>query len=899
MPLSPGTRIGAYEITSQLGAGGMGEVYRAKDSKLKREVALKVLPADVANDRERLARFQREAEVLASLNHPNIAHIHGLEEATGTTALVMELVEGEDLAERLKRGPIPLDEALPIAKQIAEALEAAHEQAIIHRDLKPANIKVRPDGTVKVLDFGLAKALETGVGNREAGAGNTLANSPTITSPAMTMHGMILGTAAYMAPEQAKGKAVDKRADIWAFGVVLYEMLTGVRAFAGEDTTDVLAAVVRAEPEWNRLPADLSPMLGVFLRRCLQKDARQRIGDIHDVRLALDGAFEIATPAAMPAGTAQRTSPMWRRALPYFATAVAGAAALALVASQSGWRQAPATTVSRLSIAGAGDFDEIAISPDGSRVLIRAGDTLSLRSMVNVEVVPLKLAATGIGNAVFSPDGQSIGFTAGLTLKRTTTAGIAMVDLATLPAEATGCQWSGDHIYCAVGAKGIVRVAAAGGAVEQVITLAAGEVAATPALVAGGSTMLFALAPGAERGDWTRSSIVAQSLSSQTRNVIAAAGSDPHYLPTNQVAYVVEGIWFAVDFDPKAARAIGAPTAVLEGVGRVTQGGLLQPRARIDLSTTGTLVYARGPLTISSGGRQVIMTDRTGAERVLPIEPRDFESPRISPDGRQLAISTDNTKEAVVWIYDLAGGRALRRLTFTGRNRLPVWSPDGKRLAFQSDRGGDTAIYVQAADGSSEAERWTTAAAGTAHVPETWSRDGRYLAFSSVTQNGADLWLRSIGNGEAARFSDLHSSAPLNAAFSPDGKWIAYTLRGNGGAVFVQPVPATGAKYQISSDTSGAHHPFWASSGKELFYWRLGQMLATTMPASGPSSLGPAVPVPGDHPSNMTAVGPLNYDITPDGRYFVLTRPIGAPAATGSIDVVLNWLAEMEMNARP
>ena len=900
--MAPGTRIGAYDIVSLLGEGGMGAVYRARDAKLNRDVALKVLLPAVAHDPERLARFSREAQVLASLNHPHIAHIHGLEDAGGITALVMELVDGEDLSQRLARGAIPIDEALPIARQIADALEAAHEQGIIHRDLKPANIKVRADGTVKVLDFGLAKALDPA-----PGLASRTDTSPTITSPALTMRGVILGTAAYMAPEQAKGKAVGRRADIWAFGCVLFEMLTGQRAFAGDDMTDVLAAVVRAEPEWPRLPGELSPTLTLFLRRCLHKDPRQRIGDIHDVRLALDGAFDTPAPLALPVAAAPPARPFWVRALRYGAVAATGAAAFALGAGQAGWGRAPATPVSRLSIEGAGDLDEIAIAPDGARTLIRTGDTLALRSLASLDLVPLKIAASDIDNAMFSPDGQSIGFTAGRILKRTTTAGVATVDLATLPEEATGCQWNGDDIYCAVGAQGVVRVAAAGGAVEQVVTLGPGEVAATPALLPGGSTLLFALAPGVgSRGDWARSSIVAQSLGSASRHVVVAAGSDPHFLPPGQIAYIVEGVWFAIGFDERAARAVGAPVAVLEGVRRRRQGGLLQPRAILDLSASGTLVYAPGSRTSAGSGRQVIAVDRAGHERVLPFEPREYEAPRVSPDGRLLAVSTDGAKEAAVWIYDLAGGHALRRLTFTGRNRLPAWSPDSRRIAFQSDRGGDTAIFVQVADGSSDAERWTTAAPGVVHVPESWSRDGRYLAFSAVSGTGADLWLRATDNGESGRFGDVHSNAPLNATFSPDGRWMAYSLREKVGvsrsAVFIQPVPASGAKYQISSDAA-AHHPFWSPDGRELFYWGLGggRLMAAAIPANGPVALGPAVPVPGDHPSNMTAMGPRNYDITPDAREFVLTRSADAGASdpVGSIHVVLNWLAELRAATRP
>ena len=872
----------------------MGAVYRARDSKLDRDVAIKVLPDSFANDPDRLMRFEREAKTLASLNHPNIAGIYGIEER----ALVMELVEGEDLSARIARGPIPLAEALPIARQIAEALEAAHEQGIVHRDLKPANIKLREDGVVKVLDFGLAKALDQDL--RNSGV-QDLVNSPTRTSPAMTQAGIILGTAAYMSPEQARGKRVDRRTDVWAVGCVLYEMLAGRRVFDGEDATEMISAVLRTEPDWSALPPGVPPHVRAVVARCLVKDRKDRIPDVSVVRFALDGSLAGAAVASPPAITARSA---WQRAGLVAAAAVAGAAAFAVVAGPSGWGRMPEAAVSRLSIEGTGGVSEIAISRDGTRALLRRGDGLALRSLSNFDIVPLKIAASEIGNAVFSPDGQSISFTAGPVLKRTTTAGGATVDLATLPDEATGCEWTGDDIYCAVGAKGVVRVAAAGGALEQVITLRPGEVAATPALVPGGSTLLFTLAPGiGSRGDWTRSSVVAESLSSGNRNVIAATGSDPHYLSTNQIAYVVEGVWFAVGFDPKAGHAVGAPVAVLEGVGRASTGGLLQPRAKIDISATGTLVYARGPVTVTGGGRQVIATDRGGHERVLPLEPREYESPRISPDGRQLAISTDTAREAAVWIYDLSGAQALRRLTFTGRNRLPVWSPDGRRLAFQSDRAGDTAIFVQPADGSRDAERWTTAPAGTVHVPESWSRDGRYLAFSSMSENGAELWLRSISTGDAARFADVQSNAPLNAAFSPDGRWVAYSQRlgTSRTTVFVQPVPVTGAKYQIASDA--AHHPFWSPDGKELFYWGIGggRLMATSMPASGPAALGPAARVPGDHPSNMNALGPRNYDITPDGREFVLTRSAASEAAgdTGSLDLVLNWLAEMKRGPRP
>jgi hypothetical protein len=411
--LTPGTRLGVYEVTAQIGEGGMGQVYRARDTKLNRDVALKVLPDSFANDPDRFARFTREAQTLASLNHPNIAHIHGLEESDGVRALVMELVEGEDLSQRIARGAIPLDEALPIARQIADALEAAHEQGIIHRDLKPANIKVRADGTVKVLDFGLAKAMEPA-----AGSPPSLSMSPTITSPAMmTGVGMILGTAAYMSPEQAKGRTVDRRADVWAFGAVLYEMLSGHRAFVGEDISDTLANVLKTEPDWSRLPAETSPRVRLALRACLQKDPKQRIGDLQSVRLALDGAFEAVAVHPADAQVARVVRPpMWRRALSLVVTAVVVAAAAAGVA----WTlrpHEPRLVVRSVHMLPAGtqflnpNGGLVAISEDGRQLVYNAAAGLTLRVLDSLDERRIPGgAATGINTPFFAPDGQSVGY---------------------------------------------------------------------------------------------------------------------------------------------------------------------------------------------------------------------------------------------------------------------------------------------------------------------------------------------------------------------------------------------------------------------------------------------------------------------------------------------------------
>jgi tRNA A-37 threonylcarbamoyl transferase component Bud32 len=903
-----GTTLGPYRIVDRLGAGGMGEVYRGRDATLNRDVAIKVLPASMASDADRLARFRREAQVLASLNHPNIAHVYGFEcaplaDGSSANLLAMELVEGEDLAERLRRGAIPVDEGLTIARQIADGLAEAHERGVVHRDLKPANVKVTPDGRVKILDFGLAKAFAGEPA--DSIALSQLAHSPTFTRQ-MTEAGLILGTAAYMSPEQARGKTVDRRADIWAFGVVLYEMLSGTRLFAGDTVSDTLAEVLKTDPDWTRLPAETPPAVRRLLRRCLERDAKKRLGWIGDVGHDLDDPPAAIEPVSS-AGSPVAAGP-WRRALPLAGAVLLGAGSLALVASFAGWGGAPdrPAPVSRLTIESAAPPDDVAISPDGTRILLRRGRTLELRSMSDFEAVAVKMADVAVfDEVIFSPDAQTIAFSVGVMLKRIPATGGAAMDVARLPGDPEGCSWSAEYIYCGLGAGGIVRVAASGGAVEQVITLPAGEHAATPRLLPGGDALLFTLAPGVQRPNWQRSSIVVQSLTSGRREVVAASGSDARYLPTGHVAYVVEGVLFAVGFDTVNNRPAGTPVAIVQGVGRRTRGGVLQPQSNADVAGNGTLVYLPGSVT-RSADKQIVITERTGKERVLTLGPDLYESPRVSPDGRQLALSTNGPQEAAVLIYDLSETHAIRRLTFAGRSRLPVWSPDGRRLAFQSDRDGDTAIHVQAADGSGDVERLTKADAGVVHIPESWSRDGRYLSFSVVAASGVELWLRSMDDGSVARFGDVRSNAPMNSAFSPDGQWIAYTERGRSGntptAVFVQPVPATGARYQVSTDNDAGHHPFWAPGGKELFHWSIGGsvLVSTSMTLSGSVTAGRPVRVPGEHPSNTSALGPLNYDITPDARAFVSARSIsdaaaaGAGSGRGAVRVVLNWHEELK-----
>ena len=556
MPLTPGTRLGPYEVTAQIGVGGMGEVYRATDTKLKRDVAVKVLPAEVASDSERLARFQREAEVLASLNHPNIAAIYGLEDSADTKALVMELVEGPTLADRIAQGAIPIDEALPIAKQIAEALEAAHEQGIIHRDLKPANVKVRPDGTVKVLDFGLAKAMEP-----TAAMSASASMSPTITTPAMTQMGMILGTAAYMSPEQAKGRVADKRSDVWAFGAVLYEMLTGKRAFAGEDVSDTMASVLKADTDWDALPASVPANVVTVIRRCLQRDRGDRVRDIGDVTLALKGAFE--TASAQVDEAVAIAQPTWRRALPVAVAVIITGLVVGLVA-WSLWPAAEQQAVTRFDHdLEAGQLSRglgrplMALSPDGRSIVYNTGEGLYLRTMGELEA-RLITEDPSLRGPFFSPDGQSVGYydSNDNQLKRIAVSGGAPVVIADLASNLYGATWGTDEVVLFGQPEGILRVPGTGGTPELLIPVEDGERVYGPQLLPGGESVLFSATVGA----WDEAQTVVQSLVTGERTVVRSGGNDARCVSTGHLVYALADGLFAVAFKTRAAsRCLAGP----------------------------------------------------------------------------------------------------------------------------------------------------------------------------------------------------------------------------------------------------------------------------------------------------------------------------------------------------
>ncbi len=881
MPLATGTRLGPYEVTAQIGVGGMGEVYQATDTKLKRQVAIKVLPESVAADSDRLARFQREAEVLASLNHPHIAQIHGLEDADGVKALVMELVEGPTLADRIAQGAIPVDEAIAIAKQIAEALEEAHEHGIIHRDLKPANVKVREDGTVKVLDFGLAKALEP------AGAGSPdVSHSPTMSAQA-TQAGVILGTAAYMSPEQARGKPVDKRADLWSFGVVLFEMLTGKRAFEGEDVSVTLADVIRAEPAWDALPEGLSPSLVTFLKRCLHKDPKERIPDIAAMRLALAGAFE--THAAAAVAVAQ---PVWRQPLPVAAAALVLGGLLVGVAAWSLWPTAEVPRVTRTAITQPAvqplslsvRSPVLALSPDGThavyRVLVEGQPTLVVRPLDALEATVLYESNASV--PFFSPDGAWVGFydTDDTTIKRVAVTGGPALTISEVGAgRMTGATWGEDGtiIFGIVTSSGLWQVPAGGGTPEPLTTLDESQNESShqwPELLPGGEAVLFPIRRAGEDADAAQ--IAVRHLGTGERRVLVSGGSYPKYVPTGHLVYAFAGTLRAVPFDLDQLTVTGNPVGVLEGVFTKVSGA-----ADVAVAQDGSLVYATG---VESGvvPSNLALVDRNGQIERLTAPPATYRSPRLSPDGSRLAVGTQGEDQSDIWVYDLSGDTQIRQLTQGGQNFSPIWTRDGERVTFVSDRDGGTDIYWQSADGRGVAERLTTAGAEERPNPMSWSPDGRVLAFARSPGADAAIWTLSLdGGSEPELFYDIpDGSDQRGAAFSPNGKWLAYHSDRAGeqdGQIYVQPFPPTGEIHQITQQ--GGVYPLWSPDGTELFYRRpvlnvanTAQMVGVDVITEAPFAVGPERELP-IKDFAVTDARSRGYDITSDGQRFLMLFP--------------------------
>ncbi len=896
---------GHFRLGALLGRGGMGEVYRAHDVRLHRDVALKVLPRTFALATERLARFKREAQALASLNHPNIAGIYGLEESDSVYALVLELVEGPTLADRLAGGPIRMEEALSIARQIAVALQAAHERGIVHRDLKPANLKAPDEGPLKVLDFGLAKLNdEPGATDSSSASSKLPTKAP---SPAMSADGGILGTAAYMSPEQALGKGVDKRTDIWAFGCVLFEMLTGTRAFSGADIKDTLESVLQSQPSFENLPPSVPPAIRTLLQRCLEKDRTRRVAEAATLVYVLDQAASLAPPVAV-----RERDRRWM-----LAAVAAGILACGLLWSR--WPSPSRAPIVRFALSKSdGQLMimariHIAVSPDGSRLVYHSNGRAFLRELSEPDARPLLTSGTFVSQTAFSPDGRSLAAWFGEYggIKRMEISGGAPVPVCHAD-NVFGMTWDQSGILIGQGAKGIIRCPLNGrGTPQQLATVEAGEEADGPQILPGGNTLLFTIAKTAEGPSrWDTARVVVQSLESRERKTVFEGGSAARYIPTGHLLYVRGGTIFAVPFDVSRGRVSGQAVAVVQGVRRTAEG--FNGGAQFAVSNSGHLFYIPGPVTAGTSERTIALADRAGVVTRLPIPPGPYVYTRASRDGTRLAVGTDDGKEAAVWICRLPEKSALQRLTMEGRNRYPIWSPDGTRVAFQSDRGGEQAIYVQRVDGIGRPERLAGAQNGASLIPESWSPDGRWILLSQEKGSEFSLWTLSVQDGRLRPLA-VRSQRMIGATFSPDGRWIAYSLSGGNDrtlvspdrGVFVQPFPPTGAIYQAPKVLID-FHPVWSPAGRELMYipaTALGQLATVRVTAHDGLTFGEPVTSPFRINANHLNTQARAYDVLPDGRFVGLidaSEPDGSLAnGTAEIRVVLNWFEELKARVQP
>jgi len=880
MSLSAGTRIGPYEVVCLIGEGGMGQVYRARDAKLNRDVALKVLPGLLADDPDRLARFQREAQVLGALNHPNIAHIHGFEDSSTAHAIVMELVEGPTLAEMIGQPPrIPLADALPIARQIAEALEAAHELGIVHRDLKPANIKVRDDGVVKVLDFGLAKALDTGTT-----AGSSAMNSPTLTARA-TQLGTILGTAAYMAPEQAKGRSVDRRADIWAFGVVLYEMLTAQRCFKGEDISDTLAAVLRQDVDWTALPADTPPRLRRLLERCLDRDVKQRLRDIGEARVEI-AKIEAGAPdtsVMMAADAAAAPMPARNDVLPW---AIAAAATIGLVAALTmwaPWTSAPPAQPMHLSIVppaalayGPSTLERsLAISPDGRHVAyVSAPDgRLVVRAIDSLEAEPLP-GITGARQPFFSHDGKWIGFAQGATeLKKVSITGGPAVTICTLSAPPRGASWGADDriVFATAGPSlGLLSVPAGGGQEPTELTklVSGGGDHLFPSVLPGGRAVLFTIAGASVEN----SQVAVLDLTTGQQKVLIRGGSQAEYVEPGFLIYGVAGTLRAVRFDLKTLEVQGDAVPVADHVTMGSNGS-----AQFATSTTGALTYAIGAYSLEGPRRSLVWLDRTGQETPINAPVHDYGSLRLSPDNSSVALQIigGGGTNSDVWVWRFKS-ETLEKLTLhTAGDGAPVWTPDSKRVVFRSNRAGpEFQLFWQAADGTGAVEQLTTEPAG--HAATGFAGANQLLFMQYGTNNSNDIAMMAINTRKKTTLVAT-SFEERSATVSPDGRFMAYDSSESGALqVFVTQFPdTTGGRWQIS--TTGGFKPAWSSNGKELYYQRpvagqgAGELYVASITTTPTFSRGNPVKLFDFRTIPNTPNAPT-WDVARDGKRFIAIK---------------------------
>ena len=891
MPLNAGTRIGPYEIVAPLGAGGMGQVYRARDAKLNRDVAIKALPDLFADDPERIARFEREAQLLAALNHQHIAAIYGLEEAAGARFLILELIEGESLAETLNRGPLSLKETMGAARQIVDALEAAHEKGIVHRDLKPANIMVTPEGQIKILDFGLAKALES-----EQQSGSL---SPTLTFGA-TQAGVILGTAAYMSPEQAKGRLADKRSDVWAFGCVLFEMLTGRRAFEGDDVSDTLACVLRGEPEWTALPPDVPPGIRALLKGCLEKDRRARIPDISVVRYLMAEAASVPVPVA----SAPSSGPPPRGRLVRIGAigVVAGAAiAMAIVWGWRQWAPGEAQGPMRFAIVPAPQAlslvtpdRHVVISNDGRHIVYTAGVSggaqLVVRAIDRLEEMTLP-GTTRARSPFLSPDGRWIGFFAEGEgeLRKVSITGGPTITLCKFSGAPRGGSWGPDGtiVFATSSAEtGLLKVSQGGGDPQPLTTPedpGRGSDHVLPALLPNGRAVLFTIVVA---GQPQNAVIAVLDFETGKTSTLIPGGSHAEYVDSGHLVYAASGALRAVRFDPRGLRVLSDPVPVVDQVTMAGTGA-----ANFAVSRTGTLVYVPGGAT--GGQRSLVWVDRQGREEAIDAPTRNYVAARVSPDGTRAALQV-NDQEQDIWIWDFRRS-TLRRLTQDpAQDANPVWTPDSRRIIFSSSRTNPANVFWQAADGTGATERVTTSP--QMQVPLAIAPDASQLVLMEIkgTPNLHRLPLQGDRRTAALLEGGFREA---NADLSPDARWLAYQSDESGqNEIYVRPFPNVDAgQEQIS--TSGGTRPVWSRDGRELFYLDSGNFLtAASIQATPAFRAGQPVKIL-DKPY---FVGPASrpFDVSKDGR-FLMVKDQADNVTTPSLIVVLNWLEELKSKVPP
>ena len=892
MSLEVGSRLGHYDVTALIGGGGMGQVYQATDTNLDRRVAIKVLPDAFTSDADRLARFEREAKVLASLNHPNIGAIYGLEKSGDTRALVLELVEGPTLADRIAQGPISVDEAVPIAKQIAEALEAAHEQGVIHRDLKPANIKVRDDGTVKVLDFGLAKAMQPSASDP------SLSQSPTISlTAAATQMGMVVGTPAYMAPEQAKGLPVDKRADIWAFGAVLFEMLTGKKLFEAGDVSEMLASVLVKDPDISSIGVNVPDHIRSVVRRCLVKDPKKRLRDVGDVRLAMEDTTVGVLPEAVVAVTQPR---VWQRPMSILVLTLAAAAVTGLAVWMLVGPVAQAPVVTRASIElptgvrPSGVGMRVVLSPDGQTLVFSATDAegqsrLYVRRMGQFEVTAVRNTEGG-SRPFLSPDGAWVGFFDGSLKKVPTQGGPAQTLVPVLPGGFRMATWGPDDRIIFGTTSGLWEISAAGGEPRVLTTVdtsvgEAGHVA--PHFLPGGFAVIFSNSPGFAAEE----TLEVLRLDTSERRVLVENAERPQFVASGHIVFGRGDSIRAMPFDAANLDVAGDPVPLVEGV------QVLNDATQFAASRDGSLVYLTGS-PFGGDARTLVWTDRDGLEEPIPIAARAYAYPRVSPDGSTIALT--ETQPYDIWSWNVSR-QTRRRVTFSdGLDGYATWSPDGRTLLFLSDRGGGQNLFRRPADGTGSVERITDAP-NQQQRPHAISRDGRWVVFGERSlETGMDLMRLSLEDpGRPSEVLVQTEFEERNADISPDGNWLAYESNPSEVyQVFIRSFLDTeGGLQQVS--TGGGRMPLWSPDGRELFYWGpSGKMMAVQVDVGSSLVLhNPTVVFEGPYfAGNATTIG-RTFDISPDAERFLMiklpTDSSQADDAGAQLRLVENWHQEL------